>query len=145
MSQGHFTVLIVHSDREMREYLCEQLSPMGYNPQCSDSIRCALIKIADIGVDAIVCDETLKDGNGIELIERLKGLGSPIPTAILLSGNPNLSEISALARGAEVVFQKPFGLQDFVDGLRSLTGQCPLNEQTEWSSRDSIQNSPHTA
>ena len=145
MSQGHFTVLIVNSDPGMRELLCEKVSLMGFSSQRSESIRCALKKIADLEVDAIVCDETLKDGNGIELIERLKALGSHIPTAILLSGNPNLSEISALARGAEVAFQKPFGLQDFADGVRSLVQQDHFNEQIEWSLRDNIQNSPHTA
>ena len=145
MSQGPVSVLIVHSDPEMRNYLCEQLSPMGYIPLCSDSIRCALKKVADFEIDVMICNDSLKDGNGIELIERMKALEIHIPTAILLSGRPALTEISALARGAELVFQKPFGLQDFIDGLRSLTGQCPLNEQTEWSLRDSIQNSPHTA
>jgi DNA-binding response OmpR family regulator len=147
MGQDSFTVLIVNSDRGMREYLCEQLSPLGIKPECSDSIRCALKKIADIDVDAIVCDETLKDGVGIELIERLKRCGSNIPTAILLSGSPDLSEISALARGAEMVFQKPFGFSDFVDGIRALIGAPTLgiNVQSEWFSKDSNQNSPHRA
>jgi DNA-binding response OmpR family regulator len=147
MGEGSFTVLIVNSDPGMREYLCEQLSPMGIRPECSDSIRCALKKIADLDVDAIVCDETLKDGAGIELIERLKRCGSQIPTAILLSGSPDLSEISALARGAEMVFQKPFGLSDFVDGIRTLVGAPPLgiNARSEWFSKDSNQNYPHRA
>jgi DNA-binding response OmpR family regulator len=131
----------------MREYLCDQLSPLGFTAHCSDSIRCALKKISESEIDAVVCDETLKDGSGIELVERLKRCGSYIPTAILLSGNPDLSEISALARGAELVFQKPFGLQDFIDGLRSLAAQnSPVpSAQNEWFSKDSNQNSPHRA
>ena len=153
MGQGEVSVLVVNSDSGMREYLCELLPDAGVNPICSDSIRCALEKIAELHVDAIICDERLKDGFGIELVERLRRCGSKAPVAMLLSGNPGISEISALARGADLVFQKPFGLQDFIDGIQTLIGYADeripsadsLNAQSAWSSTDSTRNSPHRA
>ncbi len=153
MSQAGISILIIHSDPGMREYLCERLPEAGLIPVCSDSIRCALEKIAERHVDAIVCDEQLKDGPGIELVERLKRCGTTSPLAMILSGNPGLSEISALARGVDLVFQKPFGLQDFIDGLQTLIkmpGEAPssaesLNAQSVWSSTDSNRSSPHRA
>jgi|GEM_PF-4960498 len=150
MFEEKISVLIVNSNREMREYLCEQLPTSGFIPVCSDSIHCALKKLEQTDVEAIVCDETLKDGTAIELIERLRRCGIRTPFGILMSEQPKMSEIQILARGADLVFEKPFGLGDFVDGLRTLTGLTPspgltINGQNAWSSTDSTRNSPHRA
>jgi len=147
MPQKNKSILIVNSDQSMRDYLCERLPFSGFKPVCSDSIRCALKKIAEFKVDAIICDETLKDGSGLDLIQRLRNCGQSVPVGLLISGAPDLTEISACAQGADLVFHKPFGLQDFVDGLHQLlkTNTTIPSVQTAWFSRDNNQNFPHRA
>ena len=90
------------------------------------SIRDALLEIDEHSVDAIISDCKLADGSGLDLIRRVKGCGLEVPAALMIGRDPDLPEIVALAEGADTVFQKPFGIEDFIEGLRNLVAETIL-------------------
>jgi CheY-like chemotaxis protein len=116
-------VLIVDRDQAMLDMLTETLHLHGLVVLSAHSIREALAYVESQEVDAIVSDFRLQDGTGLEFIRILKRCGVEIPSGLMLSRDPDLSELSALAEGADLVFQKPFGLADFFEGVKILLEQ----------------------
>ena len=137
--------LVVSSDAELRELLCESIDLSCGSAIGAGSVRDALLEIEEHPVDAIISDCKLKDGSGLDLIRRVKGCGLRIPSAIMIGRDPDLSEIVALAEGADTVFQKPFGITDFIEGLRNLAAENllptgpgrsrPTQESPQWANR----------
>ena len=125
------TFLVVSSDPSLLELLTESIE-LGHATAISAStVMDALFAIETSEehaqkIDAIISDFKLRDGSGLDLIRRLKRCGITTPTALMIGRDPDLSELATLAEGADLVFQKPFGIDDFLDGLKELTlGRTP--------------------
>ncbi|NDF15140.1 response regulator [bacterium] len=79
-----------------------------------------LTTLEDWEFDVILTDLRLSDGTGLDLTRKVRGCGLDTPIALMISCDPSFSEISAFAEGAQIVFQKPFGLKDLLEGLSEL-------------------------
>lgn len=92
-------ILVVDRDPLMREIL-------------EDSLRL---------VDAVICEDYLERGTGIEVLERMKNCGLEIPFAIMTGSEPDLCRERVFKAGVSLIYEKPFGLDDFLEGVRVLT------------------------
>jgi len=134
------TFLVVSSDPSLLELLSESIE-LGHGVAiAASSVKDALHEIEihegdEQKLDAIITDFKLLDGSGLDLIRKLKRCGITTPTALMIERDPDLSELAALAEGADLVFQKPFGIDDFLAGLQALTlsrsSRSPVTSRSE--------------
>jgi DNA-binding response OmpR family regulator len=113
-------ILIITADGNFRDFLAEALAHGGAHTLSVQGIFEALTTLEDWEFDAILTDLRLSDGTGLDLTRKVRGCGLDTPIALMISCDPSFSEISAFAEGAQIVFQKPFGLKDLLEGLSEL-------------------------
>ncbi len=113
-------ILIVTADGNFREFLGEALAHGGAHTLSARGIHESLLLLEEWDFDGVLTDLRLTDGTGLDLIRKIRGCGLDTSIALMISYDPNFSEISAFAEGAQIVFQKPFGLNDLLDGLAEL-------------------------
>ncbi len=129
-------ILIVTTDGNFREFLADALAHGGAHTLSVQGIYEALTTLEEWEFDVILTDLRLSDGTGLDLTRKVRGCGLDTSIALMITCDPNFSELSAFAEGAQIVFQKPFGLKDLLEGLSELfeltelppTEDCPLEK-----------------
>lgn len=114
-------ILVVDRDPLMREILEDSLRLMEAEVHSAATIKAALEILASEHVDAVICEDYLERGSGVELLERMKNCGLETPLAIMTGSEPDLCRESLFKSGVSVIFEKPFGLDAFLEGVRLLT------------------------
>jgi two-component system phosphate regulon response regulator PhoB len=119
------TILIIDQDPLMREILSDALCLVHANSLEADGIREALELLANETVDAVICEDRLLPGTGLELLRRIKDCGLDLPFALMTGSELEIENETAFQAGVDIIFEKPFGLDDFLEGMRIL---CASNE-----------------
>lgn len=112
-------VHVIDDDRAVRESLeflldCAGMRVKGY--ESADSFLAALPKLEP---GCIVTDVRMPGMSGIELVERLKALGSMNPV-IVITGHADVPmAIHAMKQGVADFIEKPFGDEAILESIRS--------------------------
>lgn len=114
------TVLLVDDDDDAIGELAEYLSDKGWLVRHSSGGNPALAAFLTNGADAVVTDLHMADGDGWQLIERLRALAPDLPI-IAMSTADGEEARRAVTVGAAVVMRKPVGLREIYDEITSLT------------------------
>jgi putative nucleotidyltransferase with HDIG domain len=103
-------VLIADDEREIREVLCELLSP-AYDCTAVSSAEEALAHLRERAFDLVISDIMMNGMSGLELIPHVSRL-MPDSVVIMISGVQTVeSAIEALRAGAFDYIMKPFDIQ----------------------------------
>ncbi len=70
--------------------------------------------------DAIILDRRLPDGDGLQLVPRLRALGVAIPVIVLTARRDLSDRIQGLDCGADDYLTKPFALEELLARLRTV-------------------------
>ena len=110
-------VLVVDDDPAMRRFLRSALNEEGYSVfDAADGIA-ALTAAAAIRPDLIILDTGLPDGDGIEVVQRLREFVKR-PIIVLTEESTETKKIAALDAGADDYLTKPFGTGELLARLR---------------------------
>ncbi len=123
------SILVVDQDPLMREVLEDSLHLFDCEVYCASTIKDALEVLANESIDAVICEDQLERGTGLELLMRMKNCELDIPFALMTGSEWNLYREAVFEAGVRVVFEKPFGLDDFLEGMRVILANCPTTER----------------
>jgi two-component system response regulator MprA len=112
------SILVVDRDPLMREILEDSLQLVDAEVHSAGTLKDALEVLASASIDAVICEDYLERGTGLELLERMKNCELDIPFAIMTGSEQGLCRETLFKAGVSVVFEKPFGLDDFLEGMR---------------------------
>jgi two-component system, OmpR family, KDP operon response regulator KdpE len=112
-------VLVVEDDPAIRRFLRTSLTAQGYQVVEAENGTIALDHMRRGLVDILVLDLGLPDINGLEIIERVRGQGSPLPIVVLSSRTDETGKVTALDLGADDYVTKPFGIDELLARLRA--------------------------
>jgi DNA-binding NtrC family response regulator len=105
-----YTILIVDDDIATRFGLSEFLRARGFEvceaKSCSEAERI----LHTVRLDAVVCDLRLPDGDGLEVLARLRRSDQAIPFIILTGYGTIEAAVQAIKEGAEQFLTKPVEL-----------------------------------
>jgi DNA-binding NtrC family response regulator len=105
MPRGH--LLVVDDEPSILNTLKKALSLEGYSVDVAGGVGLAEERLAKHGYDAMLLDVSLPDGNGLELLERLRAAGSDTPV-IMMSGHATVdTAVRATKLGALDFLEKP--------------------------------------
>jgi signal transduction histidine kinase/ActR/RegA family two-component response regulator len=109
------SILVVEDDAVSRQSISDVLSAAGYRVRSVATRSGALEAIASAPADAIVLDVQLPDGNGLEIIGRLRG-GADRPLAVIVLSADRIGDTAerAMAAGCDRFGLKPITARDLL-------------------------------
>jgi two-component system response regulator PilR (NtrC family) len=122
-------VLIVDDERSMREMLAILLKKEGLDVRSAGSRAEAADELARGGIDLVLTDVKLPDGDGLEILRHVKS-ASP-GTAVVVMTAYGTTEMAVAARklGAEAYILKPFDVDELRIVLKDALANRSLREE----------------
>ena len=113
------TILLVEDDAVLREGLTELFSREGYLVITAGSLREAREKL-NPGVQAVVMDVGLPDGDGVSLCREWREAGETRPVLFLTARGEEFDVVRGLDSGGNDYVTKPFRMQELLSRVRVL-------------------------
>lgn len=116
MNHHHATLLIVDPDDLTRDFLADNLTADGYQALAVESIEDARVAFEEgVSPHLVVCDTTLPDGSGHELVREIReadGIISrvdpAVPIIMLSARGDELDRVRSLENGSDDVLVRPY-------------------------------------
>ncbi len=118
MSLDAGRILVVDDEPAIRRLLRSTLGVHDYSVLEAASVAQALEVLAREKVDLIILDLGLPDGDGFEVINKLRP-DSQVPIIVLSSRGDERGKVQALDAGADDYVTKPFGVEELVARIRA--------------------------
>ena len=113
-------ILIVEDKPSLRELIQRSLEKERYVVEVAADFNSALCKIEDYDYDCVLLDIMLPDGNGLNLLERLKAMHKR-ENVIIISAKDSLEDkVLGLELGADDYLPKPFHLAELNARIKSV-------------------------
>jgi DNA-binding response OmpR family regulator len=120
-------VLVVEDDDVTRSFLADNLAADGFKVATASGAGEGLRAIEVRSPGLVVLDLMLEDGNGLELLDRVRsadGLASRIdpelPVIVVSGRSGDVDRVRSFARGADDHLAKPFYYQELLARIRAL-------------------------
>ena len=111
-------MLVVDDEQAIRRFLRIALGSAGYTVVEADGVQSALAQAAATRPDLVILDLGLPDGDGIEVIRRLREW-SEVPIIVLSVRGQEQDKVLALDCGADDYLTKPFGTGELLARMRA--------------------------
>lgn len=113
-------ILIVEDDHLIAENLYDYLEACGHQCDFASSLASARLLLARDGVDALILDRSLPDGDGASLARSLRGAGKMLPILMLTARDSLDEKLAGFDAGADDYLAKPFALKEVEARLLAL-------------------------
>ena len=107
------TVLVVEDESLLRWSLKERLEQEGYDVLEADTAAAGM-QSAESGVDLVLLDFKLPDGDGLSVLQRIKERSPETPVILMTAFSTIENAVEAMKRGAYHYVNKPFNLDEVV-------------------------------
>ena len=113
------TCLIVDDDPALRELVGDHLTRYGLTTRLADSAAAMRRELQRGGIDIVLLDLMLPDGDGIELCRDLR-MHSKMPVIMLTAQGDPISRVLGLEMGADDYVAKPFEPRELLARIHAL-------------------------
>jgi putative nucleotidyltransferase with HDIG domain len=122
-------ILVVDDETHVRSMIGAALERQGYDVQLSSSGRDALEMMEENTFDLVLTDIVMQDGNGIFLLDRIRGKQPNVPVVMVTAIHDISVAIDSMRRGAYDYLLKPFEREHLVATVvRALEHRQALQE-----------------
>jgi two-component system, OmpR family, KDP operon response regulator KdpE len=111
------TILVVEDEPQMRRFLRASLGAEGYRVQEAWTVADGVRIVTAEHPDAVLLDLGLPDGDGLELVRRVREWSS-VPVIVVSARGREDDKVAALDAGADDYLPKPFGTKELLARLR---------------------------
>ena len=108
MGNDRWVVMVVDDDDDLREVVALDFAQKGYDVRTAASGDEAFRMAQQAPVDLVISDVRMPFGDGLDLLQRIRGMEPPQPAVILMTGFADLKPEQARALGADGFVTKPF-------------------------------------
>jgi two-component system response regulator MprA len=113
-------ILVVDDDAGLRRALRRVLVAHGFDVLVAAGGDEALDRVRDGGVELVVLDVMMPGSDGIEVCERLRASGDPLPVLMLTARDAVRDRVAGLDAGADDYLVKPFANEELIARVRAL-------------------------
>lgn len=139
MSELQQIIYVVDDDEAMRDSMTWLLEGEGYTVACFESAEAFLKARHNRMRGCIVLDVRMPEMSGLELHEKLDGMGSQLPIIFVTGHGDVPMAVAALQRGACDFIEKPFHNEDLLSRIhRALALDKQLSERHQRDSAISL-------
>ena len=118
MSDSARTILIADDDRAIRTVLTQALARLGHDVRATGNTATLWRWIEDGDGDLVITDVLMPDGNGLDLLPRIRKQRPELRVVVMSAQNTLLTAVKATERGAFEYLPKPFDLNELVQVVR---------------------------
>lgn len=111
-------ILVVDDEEDIREYLEDLLQAENYDVVTTISGANAWELLQTSCFQLVISDIIMHQGNGLELLDRVRVLHPSQPAVVLISGYSRITVAEAYERGAAAYFPKPFKVDAFLQTVK---------------------------
>jgi DNA-binding response OmpR family regulator len=119
-------LLVVEDDADIAALIARDLHGAGYTVDTVGLAESGLHAALDAAYAAIVIDLRLPDGDGLDLVRRLRALGRQAPILILTGRRRVADRVAGLKAGADDYLVKPFATAELRARLVALQRRAPV-------------------
>ncbi|MFT4174270.1 MAG: response regulator transcription factor [Rhodocyclaceae bacterium] len=113
-------ILLVEDHERLAELICKGLMTQGIAVDVAGRLDTAWTAFSQIPYEALVLDRTLPDGDGLNLLHRLRKAGLGVPCLVLTARDALHDRVEGLEAGADDYLPKPFAMDEMVARVRAL-------------------------
>ncbi|MFM2153563.1 MAG: Transcriptional regulatory protein ZraR [Pseudomonadota bacterium] len=110
-------LLVVEDDTDLRRTLIAVIESCGGRAAAAAGGHEAWGLLVGHHFDAVITDVRMADGDGLELLRRVRGRDGDRPPVLLISGHADLQPDEARSRGAAGLLAKPFGMDALLSAI----------------------------
>jgi DNA-binding response OmpR family regulator len=121
------SLLVVEDDEATAAFLAENLAADGFKVATASGAGEGLRAIEVRKPGLVILDLLLEDGNGLELLDRVRGadglasrIDPELPVIVLSGRSGDVDRVRSFARGADDHVAKPFSYQELVSRVRAV-------------------------
>ncbi len=119
-------ILVADDDRAIRTVVSQALGRHGYEVRATGEVATLWSWLEDGHGDLVITDVVMPDGNGLDLIPRIKRIRPEMRIIVMSAQTTLLTAVKAAERGAFEYLPKPFDLKELVGVVgRALAQQAP--------------------
>jgi DNA-binding response OmpR family regulator len=124
-------ILIVEDERKLAQSIFDYLKKEeNIDCEIAFTYQEGLRKVLDFEYDCIILDITLPDGNGLDILTRLKEDKSNTGVLVISARNTTENKIEGLNLGADDYISKPFHLTEMNARIKSILRRRNFNGET---------------
>lgn len=127
------TILLVDDEVGLRMAMAYDFKKRGFKVLEAACGRDAFEIVKSAKIDLVITDMRMPDGDGVELLDKIKELNPEIPVVIFVTGFSDLPLEDAYDKGADAVFSKPFDRK----ALMEIVIRVTLSREGKWDNRSS--------
>jgi DNA-binding response OmpR family regulator len=113
-------ILLVEDHPRMAEVIRSMLERSGIACDAVTSLGQAAAAMADARYDALILDRSLPDGDGLQVLARLRAMRESIPCMVLTARDALGDRVDGLDAGADDYLTKPFEMDELLARTRAL-------------------------
>ena len=112
------TILLVEDEKEIADTLNYALTSEGFTPIWVSNSKDALAALDEHAIDLGIFDVGLPDGNGFELLKKVRQTDEHLPVMFLTARSEEIDRIVGLEIGADDYVVKPFSPREVVTRVK---------------------------
>lgn len=125
------TILVVDDEEYLRKAIVMDFKRKGFNVLSAENGTEAYELIKANKIHLVLSDVRMPNGDGIELLDRLKELDPDVPIFMFITGFTDMSAEEAYHRGADAIFSKPFDRKSLMEAvIKAISNKLEI-----WSER----------
>ena len=114
-------VALVEDHPRLAQLVCQALAGVGIPVDVFASLESAWQGLRHDGYGAAIIDRGLPDGDGLDLVRRLRLAEQALPCLMLTARDALHDRVDGLESGADDYLAKPFAMEELVARVRALT------------------------
>jgi DNA-binding response OmpR family regulator len=118
-------VALVEDHQRLAALLVKALLNAGIESDIFDRVEPASLAASNNAYAVLVIDRGLPDGDGLDLVRRLRAAGIRTPCLMLTARDALHDRVEGLESGADDYLTKPFSMEEFVARVRALMRRPP--------------------
>ena len=124
-------ILIVEDDHLIAENLYDFLESCGHQCDFASSLTAARPLLTKGGIDALILDRNLPDGDGATLARSLRSAGKMLPILMLTARDTLDDKLAGFDAGVDDYLAKPFALKEVEARLLALQRRHAAAQQSD--------------
>ncbi len=109
------TILVADDDGSIRTVIERALTGNGYDVRTTPSARTLWDWVVEGEGDVVVTDVVMPDGDGLELLSKIKEVRPELPIVVMSARSTLLTAVTATERGAYEYLPKPFDINQLLN------------------------------
>jgi two-component system response regulator PilR (NtrC family) len=122
-------ILIVDDEASLRETLGIIFTKEGFEARLAQNFTEGLADALRSSPDVILCDIKMPDGNGLDLLRKVKAEHAQIPVIMITAHTSTEDAVEAMKVGAVDYIKKPFNNDELILIVRRALGEKTLQEE----------------